>query len=158
MACPPPSAPPKLRPPACVKPVACGVTFFPVALLDPVGEPWPMPLYRYFMSVSHSSEPPSAWYIRCSRGVISACRICPSTSVTTPRWSACEYMSQPTSHGPLTIVMISCDPPSLARPLHTAHSPAQHSAHPLHYLLVVAALFALRVFVRRKLKQVERRV
>ena len=74
IACPPPSAPPKFLPPTWLNPVACGdeVLFPPVAfVLAPVGAPCAMPLYKYFMSVSQTSDPPSEEYMRCRMGVIS---------------------------------------------------------------------------------------
>jgi hypothetical protein len=89
MACPPPSAPPKFLPPACEKPLACGVTFL-LWFAAGCDVPCAMPLYKYFMRVSHNSEPPSPWYRRCNKGVISACRIWLRHSVTTLKWTACN--------------------------------------------------------------------
>ena len=77
----PPSPPPKLLPLACVNPpVACGVRFLPPDPALPLGcaavwLPWPIPLYKYFISVSQSSEPLSDLYMRCSKGDISVWRI-----------------------------------------------------------------------------------
>jgi hypothetical protein len=47
-------------------------------------------IYKYFMSVSRISEPPSLWKIRCSIGVISEALMDWRTSVTV--WRCISYL------------------------------------------------------------------
>lgn len=81
IACPPPSPPP--LEPICEKPVACGVNARLEAEDDP--EVCDIPLYRYFISTSSVSGPPSLPYIRLSMGDMSDCLMDWRISTTVPR-------------------------------------------------------------------------
>ena len=135
-----------------------GVLAFAVA----AGAPWAMPLYRYFMSVSQTSEPPSDWYIRCRRGVISDCRMFCRISVTVARCMACRAVLSRNFEKILRgLCRSDClnfkkYPPSLARPRRTAHFRAL-LLMPLHCRpLLIAVVFVRRVSARLKSRQVER--
>jgi hypothetical protein len=75
----------------CEKPVDCGVNEEPRPVEwrppdEPPDDDDDMPLYRYFIKVSRTSDPPSLVNILCNMGLISDALIDCRTSVTVCRW------------------------------------------------------------------------